>query len=500
MNVILVSSEVVPFAKTGGLADVTGALPGELRKAGHEVSVFMPGYAGCLNANADIEATDIKFSIPLGKRLVEGSLHKSRIPGTDVTIYFVCNEQLFNRPGIYGENGEDYSDNSTRFIFFCRAVVEAVRMLELSPDIVHCNDWQTGLIPAIIKLECASVPAFENAATLMTIHNLAYQGTFWHWDMLITGIDWKHFNWQEMEFHGNLNLLKTGLVYADGITTVSPTYAREIQTAEQGCGLEGLLQHRRNVLSGILNGIDPGEWNPATDELIPFNFDADNVGTGKPECKRVLQEESGLEINPDVPLIGIVGRLASQKGWSLILPVMRQWLESHDAQWVVLGTGDQNYHAVLTSLHRTFPKKLGLTLDFSNRLAHRIEAGSDLFVMPSQYEPCGLNQMYSMAYGTVPVVRATGGLADTVINASPENLAAGRANGFSFEPFTAEALDSTLARACAMYIENKEAWRSLIQNGMNRDWSWSASANRYVEIYQDVINRHRQTRATQSTG
>ena len=324
---------------------------------------------------------------------------------------------------------------------------------------------------------------------MITIHNLAYQGSFWYEELELTGIDWKYYNWKYMESYGNLNLLKSGLVFADAINTVSPTYALEIQGLEQGCGLDGLLQERRDVLSGILNGIDVNEWNPETDPYLKANFSAATVAEGKLECKRALQNQFQLYENDQTPLIGIVGRLASQKGWSLILPVMRKWLDSLDVQWVVLGTGDPDYHKVLESLHRSYPNKFGLHLGFSNEQAHQIEAGSDLFVMPSQYEPCGLNQMYSMAYGTLPVVRQTGGLADTVVDATPATIENRTANGFSFPEFSPLDLESTLTRSIDMYHNRGDVWQQLIQTGMRRDWSWTASARQYADLYQKIVTQ-----------
>lgn len=492
MKIILASSEVVPFAKTGGLADVCGALPRELEKLGHEIDVFMPFYQ-CVKSKADrykFEDTGHRLEIPVGNSVEEGQLYQTIMPDSNVTVWLVKHDDFFDRAGLYGENGQDYEDNCERFTFFCRSVLESIRVLELNPDLIHINDWQTGLIPALLKCEYNQNPLYENIASLMTVHNLAYQGTFVPDKMTVTGLDWRHFNYKEMEFYGRLNLLKTGLVFADAINTVSPTYAREIQTPEQGCGLETVLQHRSADLGGIINGIDGSDWNPAIDPLIPKQFDRDSWPAGKAICKTELQNFGRLSQNPDVPLIGIVGRLATQKGWSLILPVMRRWLEDpgNHAQWIVLGTGDPDFHVVLSTLQQQFAGKLSVTLDFSNQIAHRIEAGSDIFVMPSEYEPCGLNQMYSMAYGTVPVVRKTGGLADTVIDASLETLGNGTANGFSFTDFTADSLEHTLQRAVRMYYEDKECWRQLVNKGMSQDWSWTASAKAYEALYQRLIS------------
>lgn len=488
MRIILASSEVVPFAKTGGLADVCGSLPIQLEKLGHEVTVFLPAYSQTQNCGLEIKETGVDFEIPVGAKLPRGSLLQSQLPDSNVRVYLIKQSDYFEREGIYSENGEDYADNCARFSFFCRSVLEAIRIKELKPDLIHANDWQTGLLPALLKVELGGVPMFENVASVFTIHNLAYQGIFWHWDMLLTGLDWKHFNWKEMEFYGKLNLLKTGIVFADKITTVSPTYAHEIQGAEQGCGLESVLQHRANDLTGILNGIDDEVWNPSIDPHLVVNYQVHNWQTGKAQCKQQLQELLGLDVAADVPLVGIVGRLASQKGWSLILPVMESWLEKQDVQWAILGTGDPAYHRALENLASKHPRKLAARLEFSNQVAHQIEAGSDLFLMPSQYEPCGLNQMYSMAYGTVPVVRKTGGLADTVVDCNADNLQAGTANGFHFEEFTAEALQQGLDRAVQTYRDQPAVWQQLVETGMKTDWSWRASALLYEQLYQTAVS------------
>ena len=498
MHILLASSEVVPFAKTGGLADVCGALPNEIAKLGHEVSVFMPAFRSVYQHLTNPEYLPHTLQIPLGKKIVEGGLIRSKLPGANVNIYFVNQQDYFHRHELYGENGNDYEDNCERFAFFSRGVLESIRFLDLSVDLIHCNDWQTALIPALLQCEYQENPRYQRLASLLTIHNMAYQGSFWHWDMLLTGLNWKYFSWKQMEHYGRLNLLKTGIVFADAINTVSPTYAREIQGPAQGCGLDSALRHRADRLSGILNGIDTHEWNPQTDHYLPANFhgpatpreliSAEAIA-GKQFCKTELQTELKLQVDPQIPLIGIVGRLASQKGWSLILPVMRKWLERFPVQWAILGTGDPDFQHVLTTLHRQFPHQLSVTLGFSNELAHRIEAGSDMFVMPSEYEPCGLNQMYSMAYGTVPVVRRTGGLADTVVNATRDTIDNRTANGFSFDEFTHAGLESALANAVNLYHEEPETWRQLMSVGMARDWSWSASAKEYCKLYAETLSQ-----------
>jgi starch synthase len=484
MDILVASSEVVPFAKTGGLADVCGALPRELSKLGHRVTVFLPAYRCIRAAGIPIQETGIRLEIPIGAKIVDGNLLRTHLPASEVIVYFVNQPGYFDRDQLYGKSGTDYADNCERFVFFCRSVLESVRLLGLHLDLVHAHDWQTGLIPALLNTEFSGASDYENIASLFTIHNLAYQGNFWHWDMLLTGLDWKYFNWREMECYGNLNLLKTGIAFADAISTVSPTYAHEIQTPEHGCGLEGILQYRSEQLTGILNGIDADDWNPRTDRFLVANYSSEDFEAGKAACKLALQQESSLEVRPEVPLIGVVGRLETQKGWSLILPVMKKWLETMDVQWVVLGTGQPEYHSALTSLSRLHSEKLALTLGFSNELAHRIESAADIFLMPSQFEPCGLNQMYSMAYGTIPVVRRTGGLADTVIDATTANRQSKTATGFSFEPFAVEALEATLLRAVSMYRDHRPEWNQLIQTGMKTDWSWSTSARKYVDLYK----------------
>lgn len=488
MKILLASAEVTPFAKTGGLADVCGALPLALSELEHEVAVIMPAYQQVHQSGQQIESTGISLDIPIGNHYVSGELLRSTLPNSNVMVYLVRQDNYFDRKELYRAAGEDYRDNCERFVFFSRAVMEAIHLLDLAPDVLHVNDWQTGLIPAYLKIEYASARGFENIATVMTIHNLAYQGQFWHWDMLMTGLDWKYFNWREMEFFGRLNLLKTGIVFADAITTVSPRYAQEIQTAEDGAGLHGVIAHRSDVLSGILNGVDDRVWNPSCDPHLISNYDVSNWQEGKAKCKCALQSEMGLPTRPEVPLIGLVGRLACQKGFDLIGEVLPKWAESEDVQWVFLGTGEPEYHQLLEIIGEKYSDRVGVQLGFSDALAHRIEAGADMFLMPSQYEPCGLNQMYSLKYGTVPIVRATGGLADTVIDANEQNLIAQTANGFSFEHYSPLALDETLRRACKMFGD-VASWQQLVERGMRQDWSWNRSAQNYVDFYQQTISR-----------
>ena len=476
MNILVATSEAVPFAKTGGLADVCGALPIELSRLGHEAAVIMPAYRKTQYCGMMIEPLGIDFIVPIGSKMVTGHLLRSTLPESEVPVYFVQQDQYFDRDELYGVHGKDYIDNCERFVFFSRAVLEAVRLLDIAPDVIHSNDWQTGLVPAYLAIEYAAAPRYENVASLFTVHNMSFQGQFWHWDMLLTGLDWKYFNWHELEFHGMLNLLKTGVVFADSINTVSPRYSQEIQNEPLGCGLAGVLQHRRDVLSGIINGIDTKQWDPATDPHIAANYDVQSVQHGKAACKAALQNEMGLPVKPDAPLIGLVGRLTDQKGFDLVAEVIRRWVQTSDAQWVILGTGQPDYHELLGTLAERFPDKVAARLEFSNPLAHQIEAGADVFLMPSRFEPCGLNQLYSLRYGTVPVVRATGGLADTV----------DETNGFSFHQYSSMALGEALRRACDTYRQ-PDIFGRMIDTGMRQDWSWAQSARRYVELYQRTI-------------
>jgi len=495
VNILLASSEAVPFAKTGGLADVSGALPVALERQGVDVSLFLPAYRSIFKSGQTIEPTGIEFDIPVGSKIVSGRFLKSTIPGSNVPVYFVDQPHYFDRDELYNENGKDYLDNCERFVFFCRAVVEGIRLLDIPVDVIHANDWQTGLIPALLTTEYLTAERYRSITTLFTIHNMAYQGWFWHWDMLLTGLDWKYFNWHQMECNGQLNLLKTGITFSHSISTVSPQYALEIQAEPLGCGLGGVLRDRQDVLSGIINGIDTESWNPASDPKLTTHFSIDDWKAGKIANKRALQQRVGLDVNDDIPLIGSVGRLVDQKGWELILKILPQWLQSRNAQWVVLGTGDKSIEKRLKMLAGQFPGKLAVEMAFSDQLARQIEAGSDMFLMPSQYEPCGLNQLYSVRYGSVPVVRATGGLRDTICDldqADEERTA----NGFSFSNWDAADLNRTLERAISTYANRPDLWKQLVETGMRQDWSWNASAARYINLYQQTVARRNKIQAS----
>jgi starch synthase len=489
LKILFATTEAVPFCKTGGLGDVCGSLPLELARQGHEPVIILPAFRQALAAGEPIEATGAYFEVPIGRKTVAGTFLRSRLPGSDVPVFLVQHDQYFDREELYRAHGRDYKDNCERFTFYCRAVLEAVKVLDLGTEIIHCHDWPAGLIPAYLKTELRGIPPYDSLASLFTIHNLAYQGNFWHWDMELTGIDWKYFNWRQMEFFGNLSFMKTGVAFADSLSTVSPRYAQEIQSPPLGCGMEGILQYRRNDLFGIMNGVDYDVWNPETDpHLGAHNYNVDTFVEGKRACKQALQQEVGLPAVPDQPLLAMIGRLVDQKGFDLVANVIRQWVSSSNAQWVLLGTGEPQYHQLLQDLAGKHPDKVAARLGFSDALAHRIEAAADIFLMPSRFEPSGLNQLFSLKYGTVPVVHATGGLADTITNLTDQSLAAGRANGFSFDQYTAAALSATLERACQTYA-NPPVWRQLIRNGMTQDWSWARSAEEYGRLYQHTLAR-----------
>jgi starch synthase len=500
VRILYAASEVAGFAKTGGLADVAAALPRALAQRGHDVTVVLPLYRAVRAAGHPLEPTHVSVSVPVGDRTVTGSYWRSKLPGSDVPVLLVEQRHYFERDNpaegrsFYqwaSPDGRkyDYSDNCERFVFFSRAVLEAPRLLDTWPDVVHVNDWQTALVPVYLKEIYRHHPTpelrphYQRVRSLLTIHNLAYQGLFWHMDLPLTGLPWRLYNDEQLEFYGKLNFLKGGLVFADLLNTVSPTYAREIQTRYFGCGLQGVLANRSKHLFGIVNGVDDRVWNPATDRHLPATYTAETLPQGKAVCKQALQRQLGLAEEPRTPLLGMVSRLVEQKGLDLIGRSATGLLEL-GAQLVFLGEGDLQYHKMLNDLRARHPQRVSVTLSQSEPLAHLIEAGADVFLMPSLFEPCGLSQMYSLKYGTAPVVRATGGLADTVADATPERLAAGTATGFSFIPDAADVFVETVRRAVTLYRDDPGCWLQLLRTGMQQDWSWQRSAGEYEALYQ----------------
>ncbi|HEX8203088.1 MAG TPA: glycogen synthase GlgA [Isosphaeraceae bacterium] len=487
MNVVVVASEAFPFAKTGGLADVIGALPPALARLGHRPVVILPGYRHAWEAGPPPKDTGRTVRVRVGGQEVEGAIVATRLPDSDVPVYLIDQPAYFERDSLYGVDGADYPDNCDRFVFFARAALEAIGRLGLRPEVVHCNDWQTGLIPVYLAEHYRRRPGYEAVGSLLTVHNLAYQGAFPPWSLPLTGLAPHLFNPRQLECYGQLNFLKAGLAYAELISTVSPTYAREIQTPEYGRGLDGLLRHRAADLRGIVNGIDPAVWNPAVDPYLVARYDVATVAAGKARCKAELQRLAGLPQRPEVPLLAQIGRLDAQKGWDLILAIADDLLRE-DVQIVVLGVGHVCYHQKLGALAGRYLNKLRAFLEFSDEMSHRIEAGADLFLMPSLYEPCGLNQLYSQAYGTVPIVRATGGLADTVVDAEPRSLADGTATGFVFREPSPRALRGAIDRALALWPD-RPAWMRLVGAGMQADWSWDRGAREYVGLYEEIHGR-----------
>lgn len=480
MKILFAASEAAPFAKTGGLADVAGSLPPAIASLGHDVRVVMPRYR-----QVDRDRFNLKhaatFSVPLGVwkercDVLKGGMHDN------VPAYFVDKDIYFDRPGLYGTMNADYPDNAERFIFFSRAVLELCLAIDFRPDIVHCNDWQTGLVPLYLKTRYREAAPLRKAKTVFTVHNIGYQGIFWHWDMRLTGLGWDVFTPEGIEFWGKINFLKAGLVFSDIITTVSRTYSREIQTPEYGNGLEGVLLDRAADLFGIVNGIDYDVWDPARDRAIPKTFTASRIA-GKAECKKSLLARLGLP-DASAPLIGMVTRLADQKGLDITVEALPE-IMSLGAQFVILGTGELKYQQALSDAAARYPNRMRVLLQYNDDLAKAIYAGCDLFLMPSRYEPCGLGQMIAQRYGTVPVVRKTGGLTDTVLEYNPRT---GRGTGFLFEEYSAPALADCLLRALRVYGKPKQ-WIRLAQNGMRRVFSWERSAKEYMKVYREAMRK-----------
>ena len=489
MKVAIVASEVAPFSKTGGLADVIGALPGALQRLGAEVFVITPFYR-CVGENAERLGLELhqeseKVSVPVGDTEHAASIMRSALPDSQTPVYFLDNAEYYDRPGLYSnpQDGSELEDNSERFLFLSRCALELCLQLGIEPDVFHCHDWQTGLLP--IYLKTLYRERLPDSASVFTVHNIEYQGIFWHWDMRLTNLDWALLNWRMLEYYGNLSFLKAGLVGGDVLTTVSKRYAEEIQAEKYGAGMEGVMRERAKDLFGIVNGVDYTVWNAETDPQIPTNYSEADL-SGKATCKDQLQQRFGLERRADVPLIGMISRLVGQKGFDLLAAVVPE-LMKEDVQLVVLGTGDPAYHEFLQDLRSRYPDKVGALLGFSELTAHWIEAGGDMFLMPSRYEPCGLNQLYSLRYGTVPIVRSTGGLADTITDYE-EAGSGGEANGFAFEDYGKEALLDAVRRALRLY-KDREAWRSLMRTGMRQDWSWDRSAREYCNAYRRAVER-----------
>jgi starch synthase len=481
MRVILASSEVLPYSKTGGLADVAGALPKALARIGCDISVITPRYTGLGNRQGDVvshETGELLFQdlqVPFDGGVKYAAVWRDWTDGeSGAPVYFIENAEYFGVGYIYGSGNWDVE----RFAFFSRACLELARRLGAPPDIFHCNDWQTGFIPAHLATTYSGDPFFARTATLFTIHNLAYQGFFDQNLLPKFGFGWDIY--PRVEFHNAASAMKGGLDYATALSTVSPKYAQEIQTPEFGNKLDGLLRWRRGDLLGILNGVDYDEWNPETDPHLAANYSVDNLD-GKMACKRDLLERYHLPVNLDKPIVAIVTRLTSQKGIDLTRDAIWRILET-GACFILLGSGAESYEGYFQHVRDTVPNQVGVYFGFSTPLSHQVEAGADLFLMPSSYEPCGLNQMYSLKYGTVPLVRGVGGLDDTIQNFERTT---GQGNGYKFYDYSADRLVEKFYEAMMVYYD-RDAWRQVQRNGMREDFSWDRAAHRYLDAYHRV--------------
>lgn len=489
LKILIVSPEVVPFAKTGGLADVCGALPKALAKLEHQVKVILPKYK--MVDEKRFLLSPLHLNLPLilvGDKRKNISVKSYNSTSPEVEYLFMVNDEYYNREELYKDRstGFDYVDNDERFIFLAKGVIEILKAMDWQPDVIHVNDWQSALIPAYLKTVYVDDPFFDHTATIFSIHNVAYQGNFAKSTFDKIGVPQELFYPTcPFEFWGKVNFMKAGISYADVINTVSETYAVEIQSSSEfGYGLEGVLRNRNEDLYGIVNGIDYEVWSPEKDRLISYHFGPDDL-SGKRKNKELLLKLCNLPLSAkDVPIIGVISRLADQKGFDLLAKISSELL-SMDLQMVILGTGDEKYHRLFKELNIKYPHKISVNLRFDDPLAHLIEAGSDMFLMPSRYEPCGLNQLYSLKYGTVPIVRKTGGLADTIEDYDPET---GKGTGFVFKNYDATELLNTIKLALQVY-QDKKAWSRLMRNGMNKDFSWEASAKKYVELYQKAMQK-----------
>lgn len=491
LRIFYLATEVAPFAKTGGLADVASALPKALFEYGHDVRVMMPKY-GTISERKYVLREVIRLrQIPLSLAGEEHvvSMKSAFLPDTKVQVYFLDYKPYFDRPDLYidGKTGKDYPDNAQRFFLFCKAVLETIKLLHWEPHIIHCNDWQTAMIPWLLQNDYRQDPFFSKVLTILSVHNLAYQGSFDASILPKLGIA-EHFKEQgsDLECHNRINFLKAGIVHADVISTVSPTYALEIQNnTELACGLQGLLKQRCQDIHGILNGVDYAVWNPENDPYIPKKYSI-NTLNDKLSAKQALLQQAKLPADTTVPVIGMISRLVEQKGVDLVLEAIDR-LVKLPVRLVILGTGEPKYHKMLEKIARAHSQHLAVFLGFDDQLAHLIEAGSDMFLMPSRYEPCGLNQIYSLRYGTIPIVRKTGGLADTVVDYNEDDT---RGNGFVFNQYTAAAMLEAVKRAVRAY-HDESVWQKIIKRAMKQDFSWHMVADRYIKLYQKLENQKR---------
>ncbi len=483
LKVIYVSSEVSPYAKSGELAEVASSLPKYLSSLGMEISLFMPKYRRPEIESLTMELAMRDLLVPVGEQKVKASIYKSEQGKFD--IYFVDNPIYFWRDNIYGVGEGEYLDNDERFIFFNRAVLEFMLKAEMPADIIHCNSWPTALIPVLLRTLYAHKAHFKKTATVFTLHNIAYQGEFPPESLALTGLSWNYFNPQQLSLNGKFNFLKAGVIFSDILTTVSSAYKREILTEKHGFGLERILKNRKDIFFSIRNGIDCEVWNPATDPYLAVNYSASKL-EGKTECKLDLIKEFGLSISPQTPLMGIVSYLSSQKGFDILLEALPE-LMGMDIGLVILGKGDEKYENLLANIHKEYPEKIGIKFEVNPALTHKVVAGADIFLIPSLYEPCGLNQLCSFRYGTVPLARATGGLGETVKRFRP---AAMKGNGFVFKDYSSQALVKALKEALSCY-EKPELWQKIMEAGLQENVSWESAALKYAKLYQKALELKR---------
>jgi len=482
LRVLFLSPEAVPFAKTGGLADVAGALPNALRHLGVDVEVMLPFYRVVREGGFEARPLLKDLAVPLGNSELAAQVLGAKTED-GLSVYLIDREDLYDRPNLYGTPLGDYYDNLERFAFFAHAALGTITTLSLKPNVIHCHDWQTGLVPALLKGPHRDSTSLGATATVFTIHNLGYPGLFPADKLPLTGLSGDAFFHPEgVEYYGKISLLKAGIVYSDAVTTVSPAYAKEIQTAEYGMGMEGILRHRGAHLQGILNGVDYSLWDPSQDPHIPAHYSPRKVA-GKQVCKKSLIQEMALDpILGKRPVLGMVSRLDVQKGLDLLVQILDDIL-SLDVGLVILGSGDEQIQQAIQQAAQRHQGRISLRMGFDDPLAHLIMAGADIFLIPSRYEPCGLTQMYALKYGTVPVVRATGGLDDTIVQFVSRT---GKGNGFKFRPYEAAAFLQAIREAVALFTDLK-AWRKLISNGMKADFSWEESARKYLELYESLL-------------
>ena len=478
MRVLFVSSEVVPFAKTGGLADVAGALPKAIKEIGHDIRVYMPRYKKIDSEKWKLMLAAKGIEVEMGGAKEEVDILETKMPGSDLMVYFAENRHFAGRDELYVDRGRDYPDNCEAFLAFCRAAIPCLKRLDWIPDVIHCNDWQSAPLVLYLHELRRRQPTLKRTASVYSIHNMAYQGSFSEEKIpLLNEIDRGN-----LVLQGKINFAKAGVLFSDVISTVSETYSREIQTEEFGYGLDPLMQKRSADVYGIVNGLDYGLWNPARDPRIVKRFSRMTLSL-KVQNKDALQEEMGLPVK-DVPLIGMISRLDVQKGFDILAEAIEEIMHLN-CQLVVLGTGDPKYHKLLEKMKKEYPEHIGIKLGFDADLAQRIYAGSDMFLMPSKYEPCGLGQLISFKYGTIPVVRKTGGLADTVHDFDPES---GKGDGFVFEEYSASALLDAIKRAMSVY-SNRSVWKDIQEKVMQYDYSWDASAKKYVSLYMKALDK-----------